>query len=189
MNVILFHLHIHSYSQINKYGFIAYFIKRLGHRTMRSHTSYRMTYIHSFSAFPQYSFGWIYLVFIYSSAHYFFPSFSDLVFMDTTKFLSELIILEICQSDIFSRIFHTGNEKSARLSSVVGGAICYIFWCSYWPWERSVSSGKSMALGRESSEKAMKKVLAIRPQVSEDLVLYVQSLHCSLFNFSFSYKK
>lgn len=36
---------------------------------------------------------------------------------------------------------------------------------------KEVSSGKNMASGRESSEKAMKKVPAFRPQVSDDLVL------------------
>lgn len=140
MNVIVFHLHIHSYGQINKYGFIAYFIKRMGHRTMRSHTSYRTTHIHSFICFSTILlwmdiFG--FSILFHPSVHCFFPSFNDLVFIDTTRFLPELIILEIYQSDIFSRIFHTGNEKSVRLSPVVGGAICYISCCSCWPWERS----------------------------------------------------
>lgn len=147
MNIILFHLHIHS-SQVNNYRFIIHFIKRMGRRTMISDTSYRMT-----QSFPFICFSTVLLwmnicsfsQLFYPSVHCFSPMSNDLVFMDTTRFLPELIVLEVYESEIFSRIFLYWKWEISQ--TLFGGRRCHMWHLLM----QLVASGKKLASSGENN--------------------------------------
>lgn len=179
MDITLIYRFIHSCIQVNKYGFIAYFIKRMGHRTVRFHASYKMTHFLFFSL--------LYTVLLrmdICSVFYTLPSFCSLLFPQFQWFDSYGHCYVLTWIDCsrgrpirdFPRFFLLEVRKSVRLCLVVGGTICNNSWRSWWPGGTGWSVGKKiMQSGRESSEKAMKKVLAFRLQVLDDLVLQIHT--------------
>lgn len=149
MDAILFPWHISFIHEVNssqKCGFIAYFIKRMERRTMKSHTSYKRH-----TSFASTCFSTVLLwmdlcvLILFSLAHAFSPDpmiwrhgYSwVLTWLDCSRGRP---IRDFCQDFSYWKWGHQTNS---------GGTMCHKFWCSWWPWEQAISRKNNATRRRE----------------------------------------